>query len=80
VRFRNSCILQGEVVSPTPNPHPGGPRYPLLSGPAPSTCPARVALPVANATAGIALRIIWPRKPSHPALAFGKAEIPWRGP
>jgi hypothetical protein len=38
-----------------------------------------VALQVANATAGIALRIIWPRKPSHPALAFDKVEIPWRG-
>jgi hypothetical protein len=38
-----------------------------------------VALPVADATAGIALRIIWPRKPSHPALAIDKIEIPWRG-
>jgi hypothetical protein len=38
-----------------------------------------VALPVADATAGIALRIIWPRKPSHPTLAFDKVEIPWRG-
>jgi hypothetical protein len=35
-----------------------------------------VALPVANATTGIALRIIWPRKPSLPALAFDKAAIP----
>jgi len=77
--FRNNYFLQGEVVSLTPNPLPGGPGYPLLSGPSPSTCPARVALPVADATAGIALRVIWPRKPSHPALAFDKAEIPWRG-
>jgi len=62
-----------------PNPKPGGPGYPLSSGPSPSTCPARVALPVGNATAGIALRIIWPRKPSHPAVAFDMVEIPWRG-
>jgi len=62
-----------------PNPQPGGPGYLLLSRPSPSTCPARVVLPVADATAGIALRIIWPCKPSHPALAFDKVEIPWRG-
>jgi hypothetical protein len=31
-----------------------------------------VALSVANATAGIAFRIIWPRKPFHPALAFDR--------
>jgi len=60
-----------------PNPQPGGPGYPLLSGPSPSTCPARLALLVANATAGIALRIIWPRKPCDPALAFDKVEIPY---
>ena len=77
--FRNNYFLQGEVVSLTPNPQPGGPGYPLLSGPSPSTCPARVVLPVADATAGVALRIIWPRKPSHPALAIDKVEIPWRG-
>jgi hypothetical protein len=79
VRFCNNSFLQGEVVSPMPNPQPGGPGYLLLSGPSPSTCPAKVALPVANATADIALRIIWPRKPSHPALAFDKVEILWRG-
>jgi hypothetical protein len=79
IKFRNNSFLQGEVVSLTPNPQPGGPGYPLLSGPLPATCPARATLPVANATAGIALRIIWPRKPSHPALAFGKVQIPWRG-
>ena len=56
--FRNNYFLQGEVVSLTPNPQPRGPGYPLLSGPSPSTCPARVALPVADATAGIALRVI----------------------
>ena len=62
-----------------PNPQPGGPGYPLLSGPSPLTCPARVALPVADATGGIAVRIIWPRKPPHLALAFDEVEIPWRG-
>jgi hypothetical protein len=62
IGFRNNSYLQGEVVSLKPNPQPGGPGYPLLSGPSPSTCPARVAVPVANATAGIALRISWPRK------------------
>ena len=51
--FRNSYFLQGETVSLTPNPQPGGPGYPLLSGPSPSTCPARVALPVADATAPV---------------------------
>ena len=61
----------------TPNLEDQG--NPLSSGTSPSTCPARVALPVANATAGIALRIIWPRKPSHPTLDFHKVEIPWRG-
>src|SRR5215469_3795451 len=72
--FVTSLFSQGEVVSLTPNPQSGGPGYPLLSGPSPSTCPAKVALPVANATADIALRIIWPCKPSHPALAFGKVQ------
>ena len=33
-----------------------------------------MALPVANATAGIALRIIRLRKPSHPALALDKVD------
>ena len=77
--FVTIIFLQGEVVGLTHNPQPGGPGYSLLSGSSPSTCPARVALPVADATAGIALRIIWPRKPSHPALAFDKVEISWRG-
>jgi hypothetical protein len=40
-------VLQGEVVSPTPNPQPAGPRYPVLSGSSPSTCPAWEPLPVA---------------------------------
>ena len=77
--FVTIIFLKGEVVSLTPNPQPGGPGYPLLSGPSPSTCPARVALPVANATADIALRIIWPHEPSHPASASDKVEVPWRG-
>ena len=68
--FITISFLQGQVVRLTPNPQPEGPGYPHSSGPSPSTCPARVALPVANATAGIALRIIWPRKPSHPALVI----------
>ena len=32
VGFRNNYFLQGEVVSLMPNPQPGGPGYPLLSG------------------------------------------------
>ena len=79
VGLRNNYILEGEIVSLTLNPQPGGPGYPLLSGPSPSTCPARVALPIADATADIDLRIIWPRKPSHPALAIDKLEITWTG-
>jgi hypothetical protein len=79
-RFRNNYFFfRGEVVSLTPNPQPGGPGYLLLSGPSPSTCPAWVALPIDDATAGTAVRIIWPRKPSHPALAFDKVQLPWRG-
>jgi hypothetical protein len=41
-------VLQGRVVSPTPNPQPGGPGYPFLSGSSPLTCPAREPLPVAT--------------------------------
>jgi hypothetical protein len=53
------------VVSPTPNPQPGGPGCPFLSGSSPLTCLAWGALPVAYATASIALGIMWPRKPHH---------------
>jgi hypothetical protein len=75
VSFQNKEVfLWGEVVSLMPNPQPGGPGYPLSSGPSPSTCPARVTLPVANAAADLALRIIWPCKPCHLALAFDKVE------
>jgi hypothetical protein len=36
-----------------------------LPGSSPLTCPAWEALPVANATASIALGIMWPHKPHH---------------
>jgi hypothetical protein len=50
VRFRNKQVFYGvEVVNLTPNPQTEGPGYSLSSGPSPSTCPARVTLPVANA-------------------------------
>ena len=53
------------VVSPMPNPQPGGPGYPYLSGSSPLTCLAWEALPVAYTTTSIALRIMWPHKPHH---------------
>ena len=40
-------FLLGGVVSPTPNPQPGGPVYLFLSGSSPLTCLAWQALPVA---------------------------------
>jgi len=52
-------FLQGEVVSLMPNPQPGGPGYPFLSGSSPLTCLPWEALPVAYATTSIALGIIW---------------------
>jgi hypothetical protein len=48
-----------------PNPQPGGPGYPFLSGSSPLTCLAGEALPVVYATASIALGIMWPHKPLH---------------
>jgi hypothetical protein len=45
--FWTVYFLRCEVVSLTPNPQPGGPGYPSLSGSYPLTCPAWVALPVA---------------------------------
>jgi hypothetical protein len=39
--------------------------YPFLSGSSPLTYLAWEALPVAYATASIALRIMWPHKPHH---------------
>jgi hypothetical protein len=58
-------FLRCGVVSPTPNPQPGGPGYPFSSGSSPLTCLAWEALPVAYATASIALGFIWPRKLLH---------------
>ena len=55
--FVTSFLLGGEV-SPTPNPQPGGPGYPFLSGSSPLTCLAWKALPIAYTNASIALRIM----------------------
>jgi hypothetical protein len=53
--FRNSnCFLSG-VVSPTPNPRPGGPGT--------TVCLAWVDLPGAYAPVSIALRVTAARKP-----------------
>jgi len=41
-------VLRGEIFSLTPNPQPGGPGYPFLSGSSPLTCLARDAIPVAS--------------------------------
>ena len=74
--FRNNkFFFLGAVVSPTPNPQPGGPGYPFLSGSSPLTCLAWEALPVAYATASIALRIMWRHKPHH----YVKVGIPSGG-
>jgi hypothetical protein len=59
-----SLLLCG-VVSLTPNTQPGGQGYPFLSGSSPLTCLVWEALPVAYATASIALGIMWPHKPHH---------------
>jgi hypothetical protein len=61
VRFRDRKFLQGWVVSPTPNPHLGGPGYLSYSGISLETYPAWVA------AAGIALDLIGAHKPPHPA-------------
>jgi hypothetical protein len=74
--FCNMSFLLCGVVSPTANPQPGGPGYPLLSGSSHLTCLAWEALPVAYATASIALGIMWPRKPHH----YVKVAIPSGGP
>jgi hypothetical protein len=58
------------VVSLTPNPQPGGPGYPFLSGLSPLTCLAWEALPVAYATASIALGIMWPQLQLQLQFAF----------
>ena len=56
--FGTFWFLQGRVVSPAPNPQPGGPGYPFLSGSSPLTCLAWEALLVAYATASIAVHIV----------------------
>jgi hypothetical protein len=58
-------VLLCGVVSPTPISQPRGPVYPFLSGSSPLTFLAWEVLPVAYATASIALGIIWPRKRNH---------------
>jgi hypothetical protein len=63
--FVTISILLCGVVSPKPNPQPGGSGYPFLSASSPLTCLAWEALPVAYATASIALGIMWPHKPHH---------------
>jgi hypothetical protein len=47
VKFRDRKFLQDGVISPTPNPQPGGPGYLSYSGTSLETSPARVALPAA---------------------------------
>ena len=74
LRFHN-IFVRGEVLSLTPNPQPGGPGYPFLSGSSPLTCLAWEALPVAYANTSIALGIIWPHKPHH----YAKVGIPSGG-
>jgi len=58
VGFQNKLFLWCGVVSPTHNPQTGGPGYPFLPGSSPLTCLAWEALPVAYATASIALSFI----------------------
>jgi hypothetical protein len=56
--FITISFLLRRVVNPMPNPQPGGPVYPFLSGSSPLTYLAWGALPVAYATTSIALRIM----------------------
>ena len=73
-----SFLLCG-VVSPEPNPQPGGPGYPFLSGSPPLTCLAWEALPVAYATASIALRIMWLQAPQlSQSRDTPKVSLLWR--
>ncbi|KAK7115620.1 hypothetical protein V1264_001456 [Littorina saxatilis] len=55
-------LYGGRGVGPTQTSERGGPN---LSDLYPSTCPAWVTLPGAEAPAGIALRVTEARKPSH---------------
>jgi hypothetical protein len=73
--FSTFVFFRGRVVGPALNPKPGGPGYPILSGSSPLTCLAWEALPVAYATASIALGFMWPRKPHH----YVKVGIPSGG-
>jgi hypothetical protein len=51
LRFRNkSKYYRVGLLTPLPNPQPGGTGYPLLSGASPLTCPAWEPLPVAVLT------------------------------
>jgi hypothetical protein len=47
MRFHGSKFLQGGVISPTPNPRPGGPGYLSQSGTSLEACLALVALSAA---------------------------------
>jgi hypothetical protein len=61
--FRNNMFFYCVgLLAPRPT-QPGGQGYPFLSGSSPLTCLA--ALPVAYATASIALGIMLPHKPHH---------------
>ena len=75
--FFNINFLQGEVVSLTSNPQPGGPGYPFSSGSSPLTCLAwRPALPTSSyATASIVPTFLWPRKSHH----YVEVRIPSEG-
>jgi hypothetical protein len=67
---RHLYFLRWEIVSLSPNPQPGGPGYLIpfdLSGMGGSTS--------SYATAGIALRVIWPHKSHH----YVKVETPSGG-
>jgi hypothetical protein len=70
LRFPNNTFLRGGVVSLTPNPQPGGPGYPFLSGSSPLTCLAREALPVAYTTASIALGFVLFTKHYYNDISF----------
>jgi len=54
-----------ELLAPRQTPNLEDQGIPFLSGSSPLICLAWEALPVAYATASIALRIMWPHKPHH---------------
>ena len=45
-------VLQGEIISLTPNPQPRGPGYPFLLGSSPLTCLENYAIPVVSLPPG----------------------------